>query len=105
MRQGNRLVTDYVAQFDEYKMGCAVVEDETMTLSRFKRCLNDDLKMEFMLCGITTLDQAYTLVLDYELVSKTQFTRHIDSRNTTTKSLLLESKPPPLKPNTRYKGK
>jgi hypothetical protein len=49
LRQGNKPVTDYVAQFDEYKMRCAVVEDEAMTLSRFRRGLNDNLRRELVL--------------------------------------------------------
>jgi hypothetical protein len=39
-------------------MRCVVVEDEVMTLSRFRR----GLKRKLVLQGITTLDQAYTLV-------------------------------------------
>jgi hypothetical protein len=101
-RQGNRLVTDYVAQFDEYKMRCGVVEDEAITLTRFRRGLNDYLRKELVLQGITTLDPC-NLVQDYELVTKTKFMRHTDTRNTTTKSLRLERNsllgPPPLKPN------
>lgn len=66
----NQFGTNYIAQFAEYKMRCAVVEDEAMTLSRFRRGLNDDLSREIVLCGITTLDHAYTMVQDYELVNK-----------------------------------
>lgn len=51
-------------------MRCVVVEDEAMTLSRSRRGINGDLKKELILCGITTFDQAYTLVQDYELVTK-----------------------------------
>ena len=47
-------------------MRCVVVEDEAMTLSRFRRGQNDDLKNELVLRGVTTLDQASTLVQDYE---------------------------------------
>jgi hypothetical protein len=64
LEQENRLVIDYTAQFDEYKMRCAVVEDEAMALSRFRRGLNDNLR-ELFLRGITTLNQVYTLVHDY----------------------------------------
>lgn len=70
LTQGNKLVTDYVAQFDEYKMRYAVVKDVAMTLSRFRRGLNDYLRREIVLRGITTLEQAYTLVPYYELVNK-----------------------------------
>jgi hypothetical protein len=43
-----------------------------MTLSRFLKDLNDDLKREIMLRGVSTLDEAYTLVQNYELVIKRQ---------------------------------
>jgi len=65
LRQGNRTITNYVAQFDVHKMKCALVEDEAITLSRFRRGLNDDLGRELVLQGIITLDQAYILVQDY----------------------------------------
>jgi hypothetical protein len=60
-------------------MRCVVVEDEVMTLSRFRRGLNDDLKKELLLREITTLDQAYTLIQDYELTTKSQFPRLTDT--------------------------
>lgn len=45
----------------------------------------------------------YTLVQDYELVTKSQFTKHTETWNTTTKSQSPSNKsllePPPLKPN------
>jgi hypothetical protein len=66
----NQFSIDYIAQFDEYKMRCAIVEDEAMTLSRFRRGLNDDCSREIVLCGITTLDHTCTVVQDYELVNK-----------------------------------
>jgi len=51
-------------------MKCIVREDEAMTLSRFRKGLNDDLRREIMLRGVSTLDEAYTLVQNYELVTK-----------------------------------
>jgi hypothetical protein len=59
-----------VAQYDEYRMKCIVREDEAMTLSRFRKGLNDDLRREIVLRGVSTLDEAYTLVQNYELVTK-----------------------------------
>ena len=46
MRQGDKSANKYVAQFDEYKIRCAVKEDEVMTLSRCRKGLNDDLRRE-----------------------------------------------------------
>jgi hypothetical protein len=51
-------------------MRCAIREDEVMTLSRFQKGLNDDLRREVVLRGVSTLDNAYTLVQNYDLVTK-----------------------------------
>jgi len=59
-----------VAQFDEHRTRCAVREDEVVTLSRFQKGLNDDLRREVVLRGVSTLDEAYTLVQNNELVTK-----------------------------------
>jgi hypothetical protein len=40
-------------------MKCAVKEDEAMTLSRFWKGLNDDLKRKDVLRGVSTVDEAY----------------------------------------------
>jgi len=56
LRQGGKSANEYVAQFDEYRMRCAVREDEVMTLSRFQKGLNDDLRREVVLRGVSTLD-------------------------------------------------
>ena len=51
-------------------MRCAIREDEMMTLSRFQKGLNDDLRREVVLRGVSTLNEAYTLVQNYDLVIK-----------------------------------
>jgi hypothetical protein len=43
---------------------CAIRENETMTLCRFCKGLNDDLRREVVFQGVSTLNQAYTLVQD-----------------------------------------
>ena len=53
-----------------------------MTLSRFRKGLNDDIRREIVLRGVSTLDEAYTLVQNYELVTKSQWTRRQDTRST-----------------------
>ncbi|GFY94998.1 SNOWY COTYLEDON protein [Actinidia rufa] len=44
--------------------------------------LNDDLRKELVLREVDTLDQAYTFVQNYEMVSKPSFGRRFESRNT-----------------------
>jgi hypothetical protein len=51
-------------------MRYAIRENEAMTLHRFYKGLNDDFRKEVRLIGALTLDQAYTVVQDYELLIK-----------------------------------
>jgi hypothetical protein len=53
-------------------MRCAIRKNEVMTLHRFYKGLKDDLRREVVFQGVSTLDQAYTLVKDYKLVTKNQ---------------------------------
>ncbi|XP_022841848.1 uncharacterized protein LOC111365525 [Olea europaea var. sylvestris] len=84
LTQGSRPVTEYVAQFDEFRMRCQVVEDEVMTLSRFRQGLRDDLRRELVLKGVTTLDHTYSFVRNYELVTRTPYRGRSDSRTATS---------------------
>ena len=52
---------------------CAIRENEAMTLRRFCKGLNDDLRKEVEFQGVSTLNQAYTLVQNYKLVMKNQW--------------------------------
>ncbi|GFY97991.1 Sec20 family protein [Actinidia rufa] len=94
LRQGSKPATEYVAQFEEYLMRCDIREDERMTLSRFRQGLNDDLRKELVLREVDTLDQAYTFVQNYEMVSKPSFGRRFESRNTPRPPVTL----PPSRP-------
>ena len=94
LRQGSKPATEYVAQFEEYLMRCNIREDERMTLSRFRHGLNDDLRKELVLREVGTLDQAYTFVQNYEMVSKPSFGRRFESRNTPRPPAIL----PPSRP-------
>ncbi|GFY87881.1 hypothetical protein Acr_05g0015200 [Actinidia rufa] len=50
-----------------------------MTLTRFRQGLNDDLRKELILREVTTFDQAYTFIQNFELVSKPQIQQTPDS--------------------------
>jgi hypothetical protein len=52
---------------------CVIRENEAMTLRRFCKGLNDDLRKEVVFQGVSTLNQAYTLVQNYKLVTKNQW--------------------------------
>jgi hypothetical protein len=47
-----------------------------MTLRRFYKGLNDDFRREVVFQGVSTLNQAYTLVQNYKLVMKNQWMNH-----------------------------
>ena len=70
LRQGHRSVTDYLEQVQEYKRRCQIVEEEVVTLDRFKRGLNDNLRRELIIRGVTSLDQACKLARNCELAAK-----------------------------------
>lgn len=83
---------------------CAFREDATINLSRFQKGLNDDVRREVILRGVSIIDEAYILVENYKLVMKSQWRRHQD-----TCSIPPKSKPcnnnfllgvPPRKPNS-----
>ena len=68
LTRGNKLTTDYIANFDEYLNQCGVIEFESPkhTLSRFRSGYRDEYRRELIARGITTLKQAYQLVTDLD---------------------------------------
>jgi hypothetical protein len=70
LRQGNKSINEYITQFNDYMMRCSIRKNEAMTLRRFYKGLKDDLRREVVFQGVSTLDQTYTLVKDYKLVTK-----------------------------------
>jgi hypothetical protein len=56
LRQGPRSVINYIEQFQEYKRRCQIVKEEVVTLGRLKKGLNDDLRRELIIRGVTSLD-------------------------------------------------
>uniref|UniRef100_A0A2N9GB76 RNA-directed DNA polymerase n=1 Tax=Fagus sylvatica TaxID=28930 RepID=A0A2N9GB76_FAGSY len=99
LRQGPRSVIDYIEQFQEYKRRCQIVEEEVVTLGRLKKGLNDDLRRELIIRGVTSLDQAYDLAKNCELAAKTPFMRRLDFRGTTN------NRPPRTGPTPTTVGK
>ena len=83
LRQGPRSMIDYIEQFREYKRRCQIVEEEVVTLGRLKKGLNDNLKRELIIRGITSLEKAYELAKNYKLAAKTPFMRRLDIREAT----------------------
>jgi len=73
LRQENKSINEYITQFNDYMIRCAIRENEAMTLRRFYKGLNDDLKREVLFQGVFTLNQAYIFVQNYKLVTKNQW--------------------------------
>jgi hypothetical protein len=67
-------------------MRYAIRENEVMTLRRFYKGLNDDLRREVVFQGVSTIDQACTLVKYYKLVTKNQWINRQDPYSIPTKS-------------------
>jgi hypothetical protein len=82
---------------------CAIRKNEAMTLRRFCKGLNDDLRKEVKFQGVSTLNQAYTLVQDYKLVMKNQWMNRQGSYSIPTRSQFRSSDSllgaPPHRPN------
>jgi hypothetical protein len=103
LRQGNKSINEYITQFNDYMIRCAIRENEALTLHRFCRGFNDDLRREVVFQGVSTLNQAYTLVKDYKLVAKNQWKNRQDSYSIPIRSQFRSSDSllgaPPHRPN------
>ncbi|KAL0926660.1 hypothetical protein M5K25_002901 [Dendrobium thyrsiflorum] len=82
LTQGSKPVKDYIASFDDYLIRC---KGETSTtpaqiLSMFRTGLREDLRNELFARNVTTLENAYSLVLDLEESRSQHPSRHHDSK-------------------------
>ena len=75
LKQGIALVAKYIEKFKEFKRQIRIVEEEVVTLNRFKKGLNTNLPGEIITQGVTTLREAYDLARNCELASKSIFWR------------------------------
>ncbi|PKU59205.1 hypothetical protein MA16_Dca026200 [Dendrobium catenatum] len=83
LTQGNKPVKEYIASFDDYLIQC---KGETSTtpaqiLSMFRTGLREDLRNELFARNVTTLENAYSLVLDLEETRSQHPIRSHDSRH------------------------
>ena len=81
LRQGTALVAEYIEKFKKWVW---IVEEEVVTLNRFKKGLNANLLDEIITWGVTTLVEAYDLARNCELASKSIFWRHSELRSVPT---------------------
>ena len=66
LTQGNKSIAEYIAKFDEYVMRCDVEESESVTLSRFRAGLREELQKELFMREVFDLEQAYQVARDAE---------------------------------------
>ena len=59
-------MSEYIAKFNEYMSRCDILEDESVTLSRFKAGLRGDLQRELILREIYIIHDAYEMVQNYD---------------------------------------
>jgi hypothetical protein len=81
-----------------------------VTLGRLKKGLNDDLRRELIIRGVTSLEKAYELAKNYELAAKTPFMRRSDIRGAAnnlhpSNNQLLRTEPTPTPLGKDVKGK
>ena len=75
LKQGTAPMAKCIEKFNEFKRRIQIVEEEIVTLNRFKKGLNANLLGKIITRGTTTLDQAYDLARNCELASKSIFWR------------------------------
>ena len=80
LRQDNNTATEYIEQFEKFRIRSDATEDESITLSRFRKCLNCDLQREMVAREISTLDNVYDLVQNFELIPRPQSKRRFENR-------------------------
>ena len=81
LKQGSKPVFEYITKFDEYMSWCDVVEDEVITLSRFRAGLREDLRWELIFREIYTIKDAYEIVQNYDSLGNH---RHFESNSKDT---------------------
>ncbi|MQL76057.1 hypothetical protein Taro_008435 [Colocasia esculenta] len=64
--QGNRSITEYIAEFDEYLMRCGAREESVVTLSRFRKGLRPIYQHELFRQHVITIEHAYQVVRELE---------------------------------------
>ena len=62
-------MAEYIEKFKEFKKRIQIVEEEVVTLNKFKKGLNANLLGKIITWGVTTLVEAYNLARNCELAS------------------------------------
>ena len=66
LTQGDKSVSEYISEFDEYLLRCGVREESAMTVSHFRRGLRTSFQFELFRRNVTTLEAVYQVALEME---------------------------------------
>ena len=77
-------MAEYIEKFKGFKRRIRIVEEEVVTLNKFKKGLNANLLGKIITRGVTTLGEAYDLARNCELASKSIFWQHSELRSVPT---------------------
>ena len=77
-------MAEYIEKFKEFNRRIQIVEEEVVTLNRFKKGLNANLLSEIITRGVITLGELYDLAKNCELATKSIFWRRSELRSVPT---------------------
>ena len=92
--QGNRSVAEYIAKFDEFVMRYNVDESESVTLSRFRAGLREEIQRKLFMRKVHDLEQAYQIARDAERFQRTPIYRKSDAPRTSAPNQQIGSNQP-----------
>ncbi|KAF3956400.1 hypothetical protein CMV_018465 [Castanea mollissima] len=90
LRQGTAPVTEYIEKFKEFQRRIRIVEEEVVTLNRFKKGLNANLLGEIITRGVTTLREAYDLARNSRCPSRTLVIQEDDEKVENVEELVYD---------------
>jgi len=64
-------MAEYITKFDEYVMRCNTSKFESVTLSRFRAGLHEDIQRKFYFKEVNDLEQAYQVTRNCERFQRT----------------------------------
>ena len=75
LKQEAKSVKEFISQFDECALRCGLDEPKSVTLSRFRDGLRDDIKRKLYLRGVDRLEDAYQTTENYKRFQRSPLVR------------------------------
>ena len=102
LQQGDGIVVEYIARFDDLMIRCNIDEELVATLARFRDGLRPEYQLELVLHEVTTLEKAYRYTTNMELYSshaqRAGYTWFSSPEQTQARHAILETTTPPHPP-------